>query len=44
LAGHSVAQVKRQARAPIGIMPVFPADKISNEDLQELAEFIAAMD
>ena len=25
-------------------MPVFPADKISNEDLQELAEFIAAMD
>ena len=25
-------------------MPVFPEDKISNEDLQELAEFIAAMD
>jgi mono/diheme cytochrome c family protein len=41
LAGHSVAQVKRQIRASIGIMPVFPPDKISNK---ELAEFIAGMD
>lgn len=44
MAGHSVAQVKRQVKARIGIMPVFPPDKISNKELQELAEFIAGMD
>ena len=44
LAGHSLAQVKRQARAPIGTMPVFSPDRISNEELQELAEYIAGLD
>lgn len=43
LTGHSVAQVKRQARAPIGIMPVFSPDIISNEELQRLAEYIAEL-
>lgn len=43
LTGHSVAQVKRQARAPIGIMPVFSPDKISNEELQEIGEYVAGL-
>lgn len=44
LAGHSIAQVKRQVRAPIGTMTVFPPEKISNEDLQELAEYIGGLE
>jgi cytochrome c553 len=40
LAGHSAAVVKRQIRAPLGIMPVFPLDKISNEEMQAITEFI----
>jgi len=35
LAGHTAEQVRRQVRAPVGIMPVFPADKISTE-MEEL--------
>ncbi len=40
LAGHTSAQVKRQARAPLGIMPVFPPDKLSNDELEAIVEFI----
>ena len=43
LPGHSPAQVKRQARAPIGLMPIFPPDKISNEELEAIAEFIGGL-
>ncbi|MCH9036403.1 MAG: cytochrome c [Chloroflexi bacterium] len=43
LPGHSAAIVKRQARAPVGVMPPFPPDKITNEELQQIAEFIASL-
>ena len=35
--------VERQVRSPIGIMPVFPPDKVSHEELERIAEFIAAL-
>ena len=40
LAGHSATVVKRQIRAPLGIMPVFPPDKISNEEMEAITTFI----
>ncbi|MEE9248012.1 MAG: cytochrome c [Dehalococcoidia bacterium] len=40
LPGHSATIVKRQIRAPVGVMPVFPPDKITNEELDQIAEFI----
>ena len=40
LAGHSATAVKRQVRAPIGLMPVFPPDKISNAELDVLAQWV----
>ena len=43
LTGHSATQVKRQVRAPLGIMPVFPPDKISNEELEAISEFIEGL-
>ena len=44
LPGHSAAQVKRQARAPLGLMPIFPPDRISNEELDAIAEFIDGLE
>ncbi|MEE9248028.1 MAG: cytochrome c [Dehalococcoidia bacterium] len=41
--GHSAAIVKRQARAPVGVMPLFPPDKITNEELDLIAQFIASL-
>lgn len=43
LAGHTAGQVKRQARAPMGQMPVFPPSQISNEELGHLAEYVESM-
>ena len=43
LAGHTAAQVKRQARAPLGLMPVFPPSKISNAELNLIAEYIESL-
>ncbi|MCH7746255.1 MAG: cytochrome c [Chloroflexi bacterium] len=43
LTGHTMAQVRRQVRAPLGIMPVFPPDKISNEELEEIAMYIGGL-
>ena len=43
LPGHSAAIVKRQARAPIGLMPVFSPDKITSEELDQIAQFIASL-
>lgn len=43
LAGHTAAVVKRQIRAPLGIMPVFPPDKVSNEELNAITEFIVGL-
>ena len=43
LGGHSGNQVRRQVRAPLGLMPVFPPDKISNSELFEIAGFIESL-
>ncbi|MFQ5875072.1 MAG: c-type cytochrome, partial [Dehalococcoidia bacterium] len=43
LPGHSAAIVRRQARAPVGVMPVFPPDKITNEELDRIAGFVASL-
>ena len=43
LAGHTAVQVKRQARAPLGLMPVFPPSKISNSELSQIAEYIESL-
>ena len=44
LAGHAAAVVKRQIRAPLGIMPIFPPDKISNKEMQAITEFIDGLE
>lgn len=43
LAGHTSVQVRRQARAPLGLMPVFPPSQISNSELNEIAEYIESL-
>ena len=43
LGGHSDAVVRRQVRAPVGVMPVFPPDKITNDELDRIAAFITAL-
>ncbi|PKB71547.1 MAG: hypothetical protein BZY87_04660 [SAR202 cluster bacterium Io17-Chloro-G6] len=43
LAGHTAGQVRRQARAPLGLMPVFPPSKISNEELVQIGEYIESL-
>ena len=43
LGGHSGNQVRRQVRAPLGLMPVFPPDKVSNGELGEIAGFIESL-
>lgn len=44
LGGHTASQVLRQVRAPVGRMSVFPPDKISNEEIAAIAEFIEGLD
>ncbi len=44
LAGHTASQVMRQARAPLGLMPVFPPSKISNAELDQIAEYIETLE
>ena len=43
LAGHTGSQVTRQARAPVGQMPVFPPLQISNAELAQIAEYIESL-
>ncbi len=44
LAGHTAGQVKRQARAPLGLMPVFPPSKISNIELGHIADYVESLE
>lgn len=44
LPGHNESQVRRQARAPVGIMPVFPPDKISEEELVAIVDFVESLE
>lgn len=43
LTGHTVGQVKRQVRAPVGLMPVFPPDRVSNQELEEIANYVSGL-
>ena len=43
LPGHTAEQVRRQVRNPIGTMPRFGPERISNEELEELVEFITEL-
>ncbi len=43
LPGHSATQVRRQVRAPLGTMPLFPPDKISGDELEALAAYIESL-
>ena len=43
LTGHTERQVRRQPRAPVGIMPVYPPDKITDAELDLVAKFIAGL-
>ena len=43
LAGHTASQVKRQVRAPLGTMPLYPPDKISNAELMAITEYIEGL-
>ena len=43
LAGHGASVVRRQVRAPVGLMPVFPPDKVSNPELDILAQWVASL-
>ncbi|MDA0988430.1 MAG: c-type cytochrome [Chloroflexi bacterium] len=44
LNGHSDGQVHRQVRAPVGTMPVFPPDKLSASELDNLVAYITSLD
>jgi mono/diheme cytochrome c family protein len=43
LPGHTAEQVKRYVRNPVGKMPRFGTDKLSDADLETLAAYIAAL-
>ncbi|MDQ7027287.1 MAG: cytochrome c [Anaerolineae bacterium] len=43
LAGHSSFQVRRQVRAPIGIMPVFSPAQVSAEDLDAIVAYVSSL-
>ncbi len=43
LPGHTAEQVRRQVRNPIGTMPRFGPERISDEELEELVEFITEL-
>ena len=43
LPGHTGTQVRRQVRAPMGLMPVFPPDRVSNRELAQIAEYITGL-
>ncbi len=43
LSGHTGGEVKRQVRAPLGFMPDFPPDRISNAELEGIAAYIGSL-
>lgn len=43
VAGHSISTTKTQVRNPMGTMPAFSPDQLSDEELDEIAEFISGM-
>ena len=43
LAGHTAEQVEHQVRSPTMTMPAFPPDKVSEEELHEIVEYILSL-
>jgi mono/diheme cytochrome c family protein len=43
LGGHTGEQVKRQVRSPVGLMPAFPPDKISDQELEQVAQYLTTL-
>ena len=43
LAGHNEEQVRRQVRAPVGVMPAFSAIQIGDTDLEKIAHFVESL-
>lgn len=43
LAGHTREAIIRQVRNPVGNMPAFPPDRLSDEDLEKIVAFIQAL-
>lgn len=44
LPGHTEAEVRRQVRAPVGIMPLFPPDKLTDSQLDDLVAYITSLE
>lgn len=43
IAGHSMSATMTQMRNPIGTMPAFPSGQLSDQEANEIAEFIASL-
>lgn len=43
LGGHTGGQVKRQVRSPVGLMPAFAPDKISDAELEQIAQYVTTL-
>lgn len=43
LGGHTGEQVKRQVRSPVGLMPAFSPDQISNQELEQIAQYLTTL-
>ena len=43
LPGHTEEQVKRQVRNPVGTMPRFAPEQISEEELEQIADYIQSL-
>ena len=43
LSGHTDAMIRRQVRAPVGIMPVFSPDRLSNAELDKIVAYITSL-
>jgi hypothetical protein len=44
LAGHTHEQILEQVRAPMGAMPAYSVSQISDEELEQLAEYIESLE
>ena len=44
LAGHSAEQVRRQVRNPVGSMPAFGAERITDQELDMLAVYVESLE
>lgn len=43
LPGHTAAEVRRQVRGPVGAMPAFGRDQITDQELEQIAAYITSL-